>query len=68
MHRGWDHAVDHQRIAGFLCERQCIPHRDRIPMHIFPDPEPVERWFNEGKSDVTLAPGPFDDWLGRYRP
>jgi LacI family transcriptional regulator len=68
MHRGWDHAVDHQWIAGFLCEQQCIPHRERIPMHIFPDPEPMDLWFNEGKSDVTPEPGPFDNWLGRYRP
>jgi len=68
MHRGWDHAVDHQWIAGFLCEQQAMRQRDRIPMHIFPEPEPMERWFNESKSDVTPDPGPFDDWLDRYRP
>lgn len=68
MHRGWDHAVDHQWTAGFLCEQQSLPVRERIPMHLFPGPEPMERWFNESKSDVTPDPKPFDAWLARYQP
>jgi LacI family transcriptional regulator len=68
MHRGWDHAVDHQWTAGFLCEQQSMPVRDRIPMHLFPEPEPMERWFNESKADVTPDPKPFDAWLARYKP
>ena len=68
MHRGWDHAVDHQWTAGFLCEQQQIAPRDRIPMHIFPDAEPKERWFDESKADVVPESGPFDAWLDRHRP
>ncbi|MEJ1971050.1 MAG: hypothetical protein WDM96_00535 [Lacunisphaera sp.] len=44
MHRGWDHAVDHLWTAGYLCEQQVLGDRDRIPAHLFPEPEPVERW------------------------
>lgn len=68
MHRGWDHAVDRQWTAGFLCEQQSLPTRDRVPMHIFPEPEPMERWFNESKADVTPHREPFERWLDRYRP
>lgn len=68
MHRGWDHAVDHQWTAGFLCEQQSLPTRDRIPMHIFPGAEPMERWFNESKADVTPDRQQFEAWLARYRP
>jgi LacI family transcriptional regulator len=68
MHRGWDHAVDHQWTAGFLCEQQCLLARERIPAHIFPGPEPVERWFNESKAPVVVDPGVFQRWLKRYQP
>lgn len=68
MHRGWDHGVDHQWTAGFLCEQQSMPERDRIPMHLFPEPEPMERWLNESKSDVAPDPKPFNEWLARYKP
>jgi LacI family transcriptional regulator len=68
MHRGWDHAVDRQWTAGFLCEQQSLPVRERIPMHLFPEPEPMERWFNEGRSDVTPDPEPFGKWMARYKP
>lgn len=68
MHRGWDHAVDHLWMAGFLCEQQNIPVRDRIPAHLFPKPEPVSRWLNEGKSDVEVDPEQFSAWFKKYRP
>jgi LacI family transcriptional regulator len=68
MHRGWDHAVDHQWTSGFLCEQQFVPVRDRIPMHIFPEPEPIDAWFNESKADVTPEPRAFDAWLARHKP
>jgi LacI family transcriptional regulator len=68
MHRGWDHAVDNQWSAGFLCEQQNLSTRERIPMHLFPDMEPMEEWYNESKSDVTSDPKAFDTWLARYKP
>ncbi len=68
MHRGWDHSVDHLWSAGFLCEQQNIAPADRIPMHIFPEPLPVERWFNESKTDVEPDPLPFKRWFEKYRP
>jgi LacI family transcriptional regulator len=42
MHRGWDHAVDHLWTAGYLCEQQVLNARERIPTHLFPEPEPVD--------------------------
>jgi LacI family transcriptional regulator len=68
MHRGWDHAVDHQWTAGFLCEQQNLPLKDRIPAHIFPGPLPVARWYDENKAPVVVDPLPFTRWLDRYRP
>jgi LacI family transcriptional regulator len=68
MHRGWDHSADHLWTAGFLCEQQNLAPKERIPPHIFPGPVPVERWFNESKTDVATDPGPFEDWFGRYQP
>jgi LacI family transcriptional regulator len=68
MHRGWDHSVDHLWSAGFLCEQENITPKDRIPMHLFPAPEPVERWFNESKADVTADPAEFRRWFEKYRP
>jgi len=68
MHRGWDHAVDHLWMAGFLVEQQALPTRERIPAHLFPEPEPIERWFNESKSDVVVDSGPFRQWFEKYEP
>ena len=68
MHRGWDHAVDHLWTAGFLCEQQALGARERIPAHLFPEAEPVERWLNESKSDVAPDPEPFARWFEKYRP
>lgn len=68
MHRGWDHSVDHLWSAGFLCEQENLAPGERIPMHIFPEPEPIEAWITEGKSDVVPPPGPFARWLQRYKP
>jgi len=68
MHRGWDHSVDHLWSAGFLCEQQNIAPADRIPMHIFPEALPVERWFNESKVDVVPDPLPFNQWFQKHRP
>lgn len=67
MHRGWDHAVDHLWMAGFLCEQSNLPQKDRIPAHIFPEPEPVERWFNENQDPKVDGPA-FQAWLDRYQP
>jgi LacI family transcriptional regulator len=68
MHRGWDHAVDHLWTAGCLCEQQTLLAKERIPPHLFPDLNPVERWLNEGKSDVLPDVEPFAKWLERYKP
>ncbi len=68
MHRGWDHAVDHLWTAGYLCEQQVLAARERIPAHLFPEPEPVERWLNESKSEVFPDPAAFKRWFDRHRP
>lgn len=68
LHRGWDHAADRLWMAGFLCEQQTIPEQDVIPAHLFPDPEPVERWLKESDSDVMVDSKPFRQWFRKYRP
>jgi LacI family transcriptional regulator len=68
MHRGWDHAVDHLWTAGYLCEQQVLAPQERIPAHLFPEPEPVERWLNESKSKVLPEPAAFEAWFNTYRP
>jgi LacI family transcriptional regulator len=68
MHRGWDYAVDHLWTAGFLCEQQALGSKERIPAHLFPQLEPVERWLNESKSDVVPDLEPFARWFEKYRP
>lgn len=68
MHRGWDHAVDHNWTAGFLCEQQQMPPRDRLPAHLFPELNPVSRWFNETDASVVADVKPFEKWLNKYRP
>jgi LacI family transcriptional regulator len=68
MHRGWDHAVDHLWTAGYLCEQQNLGPKELIPAHIFPDPLPVERWFNENRSDVTPDAKPFERWFKEHQP
>jgi len=68
MHRGWDHAVDHNWTAGYLCEQQHLPMKDRIPAHIFPEPNPVARWFHEHNALVQVDYKPFAKWLDRHQP
>jgi len=68
MHRGWDHAVDHLWTAGYLCEQQHLPEADRLPSHIFPQPEPAERWLNEGNEPVEADFPPFKRWMEANRP
>jgi len=68
MHRGWDHAVDHLWTAGFLCEQQTLSAKERIPMHLFPDLNPLERWLDEGNSDVVPDVEPFVQWFEKYKP
>jgi LacI family transcriptional regulator len=68
MHRGWDHAVDHLWTAGYLCEQQVLGARERIPTHLFPEPEPIERWLTESKSEVSPEPAAFAEWFEKYRP
>ena len=68
MHRGWDHAVDHNWTAGYLCEQQHLPVKDRVPAHIFPQPNPVARWFHEHNALVQVDFKPFEKWLNRHQP
>jgi LacI family transcriptional regulator len=68
MHRGWDHAVDHLWTAGYLCEQQHLPSAERLPAHIFPGPDPIERWFNESNSPVEADFEPFKEWMECNRP
>ncbi|AOS43568.1 HTH-type transcriptional regulator DegA [Lacunisphaera limnophila] len=68
MHRGWDHGVDHLWTAGYLCEQQVLGARERMPAHLFPEPEPVERWLNESKSEVMPEPEAFAEWYEKYQP
>ena len=68
MHRGWDHAADHLWMAGFLCERENLPAKARIPAHIFPGPQPVEKWFNENSGPVAVELEPFRKWLKVHKP
>jgi LacI family transcriptional regulator len=68
VHRGWDHAVDHNWTAGFLCEQQQIPIKDRVPAHIFPQASPVDRWFYETNASVQADIKPFAKWLNQYKP
>lgn len=68
MHRGWDHAVDHLWTAGYLCEQQVLKPRDRLPVHLFPEAEPRERWLNESEAEVFPDPKAFIAWFKRYRP
>lgn len=68
MHRGWDHAVDHLWTAGYLCEQQALPDKLRMPVHLFPDAEPVDRWLNESKTDVVADAGALQAWIEKYQP
>jgi LacI family transcriptional regulator len=68
MHRGWDHAVDHNWTAGYLCEQQHLPLKDRIAANIFPELHPVERWFHEHNALVQVDFKPFEKWLNRCQP
>jgi LacI family transcriptional regulator len=68
VHRGWDHAVDHNWTAGFLCEQQHLPVRDRVPAHIFPELHPVDRWFYETDASVQADLKPFEKWFRHYKP
>jgi len=68
MHRGWDHSVDHMWTAGFLVEQQQIPEEERIPMCVFPAPEPVAAWFNESKGEVAISPDDFAAWYRKWQP
>lgn len=68
MHRGWNHSVDNLWTAGFLCEQSHLPARDRVPMLLFPDLEPVSEWMNESKSDVIAPLDKYQQWYERYQP
>ncbi|HYD84984.1 MAG TPA: LacI family DNA-binding transcriptional regulator, partial [Opitutus sp.] len=68
VHRGWDHAVDHNWTAGFLCEQHLLPEEDRVPSHVFPPPHPVERWFNETNASICADREPLERWLNEHKP
>lgn len=68
MHRGWDHAVDHLWTAGYLCEQQHLTPKEQLPAHIFPEEQPVERWFNESNAPVEADFESFAQWFKKNRP
>lgn len=68
VHRGWNHAVDHNWTAGYLTAQQDLSPGDRLPAHIFPNALPVERWFHETDASVLADAVPFEKWLNRHRP
>ena len=68
MHRGWDHSVDHLWTAGFLCEQAGIAEKDRIPMLLFPEAEPIEAWMAESQSHVVVPSTMFARWFKKHRP
>lgn len=68
MHRGWDHSADHFWSAGFLCAQQNLRPRDRIPMLLFPDAEPVEAWISESNTEIVASTSAFAQWYERFRP
>ena len=68
VHRGWNHAVDHNWTAGYLTAQLDLPLRDRLPAHLFPGPFPVERWFHETDASVVADAGPFAKWFERHQP
>jgi LacI family transcriptional regulator len=68
MHRGWDHSVDHLWTAGYLCAQQNLSPDERIPMLMFPEPEPVEAWINESNAEVVAPVAAFERWFNRHRP
>ena len=37
-------------------------------MHLFPDLNPLERWLDEGNSDVVPDVEPFVQWFEKYKP
>lgn len=68
MHRGWDLSVDNNWTAGFLCEQDLLPARDRVPMHLFPDLHPIERWMTEKNASPQVDAEPFARWFEKHRP
>lgn len=68
MHRGWDHGVDHLWTAGYLCEQQKLGAAEQIPAHLFPEPEPIERWLNESGSELLPDAKTFQAWFKKHRP
>lgn len=68
MHRGWDHSVDHLWTAGFLCEQSTLEPEDQIPLFLFPEPQPVEAWMAESKSDVVAPLPSFERWYRKHKP
>ena len=68
MHRGWDHAVDQNLTAGYLCEQQNIPEADRVPALIYPALYPVEGW--QKKYDQSFSPDvdEFKQWMDWHKP
>ena len=68
MHRGWDHAVDKMWTTGFVSEQQNLPSNVQIPLHLFPELNPIDLWLSEEKSTVVADIEPFARWLKEYQP
>ncbi len=68
MHRGWEQSADNNWTAGFLCEQQFMPIKNRIPPLIFPDQKADDGWLNEFSAPGSVDAGAFRRWLDRHQP
>jgi LacI family transcriptional regulator len=68
MHRGWDHAVDHNWMAGYLGGEQEIPEEDRLPAYIYPALHPEHLWLKENNAGIVPDPHDFQKWYRRHKP
>jgi len=68
MHRGWNHGVNRLWTAGFLCEQDSIPSKDKVPPLLFPQREPADEWMSETKLPVAISPTLFKQWYKTHRP
>lgn len=68
MHRGWEDSADHYWTAGFLCEQQNVPEKERVPPLIFPDSARSDAWLKEFSTPGTVDVKVLARWLDRYHP
>jgi LacI family transcriptional regulator len=68
MDRGWDHSVDRLWTAGFLAEQSLYHAKDQVPLLLFPDYHPVDKWMSESRDHVEVETLPFSKWYKKHKP